>query len=328
MAINPTIASADNGPKSMADILGDDAHLLDGQPSIDTHGAMEHEDVPEDPVQFPTEGEPQRDDQGRFTKAEDDVPGILKDEENKDEDDLPDDDELDDLLKGLPDNEVERARKGVQKVVNRAKAKEQQAERILSWDAALSNPETAADALAQLTEHVHKNILKVEPQTQQSPHVEHTVQTPSDEDAQLANETWAETKARWGKEFIAQAKAEMRQELGTELAPIKGFVNEQVTDRQLSAKVAESMPSLEGEYGSFATTERVRQAIEKYPTMPPVEAFIAVHRKAWSQHLAKPLPQLKREMVSQGALATAEINRQPGDYVSFDQIFAEQGIME
>ena len=315
----------------MADILGDDAHLLDGQPSIDTRSEMEHEDTPENPVQFPTEGEPQRDDQGRFTKAEDDVPGILKDEENKDEDDLPDDDELDDLLKGMPQDEAARARKGVQKVVNRAKAKEQQAERILSWDAALSNPETAADALAQLTEHIQKNILKVEPQTQQTTHIEQPVQPVSNEDAQLASETWAETKQRWKQEFLAEFKQEFQKDLGTELAPIKGFVNEQVTDRQLSAKVNESLPSLQAEYGAdFVTSERVRQAIESYPTLPPVDAFAAVHRKALAKRFAE-LSQSRaprREMVSQGALATAEINRQPGDYVSFDQIFAEQGIME
>jgi hypothetical protein len=316
----------DNGTQSMAQIvaeIGGDPSLLDSPPSEGL-----------DPL--PKEGEkPQRDDTGRFTKADDDVPGILKDAE-KSEEGLPTDEEIEDLIKGLPKDEADRARRGVSKLVNRAKSYEENVkadaeslERFRSWEQALSNPETAGDALAQLTQQVQRLTGKAATTQVQQVQVSEAPDPSKyvDAEGECNWAAWAKDMASYSR---ASAKADVMAELGKEIQELKGFVSQSQAERQAQSKAESAVPQLQGLYGTeLATPERVRSAVAKYPDLPVGDAFAATHVQAIARHFAEQGKKLsrgpKREMLD-GQLTTRETQRTPGAFSTMDSILEEISI--
>jgi len=328
---NPT--TADNGVESMAQIMtemGEDPSVLELPPSEGL-----------DPL--PTEGEPpQRDDKGRFTKTpepKEELPGILKDAERQ-EDDLPTDEEIDDLIKGLPQTEAENARKGVSKLVNRAKAyeaqfkeKEEAFQRYQSWEAALSDPSTAEDALARLTAQVQQIVGK--PQVQAQPNQAKPVNAPPDPNNYVDGEgncNWAQWAADMAAHAKAEATAAIRAEMAKEIEPVKGFVSQAQAERQAIAKAEAAVPSLQAMYGKdLASPERVRQAVQKHPSLPVEDAFAATHVREIAKHFASAGKNLtrapKREMLGSEAIASRERSQPPpGGFHSMDSILEEISI--
>jgi len=324
----PNSTIADNGNESLASILAEMGE------SPDLIG------LPPDSGAVPTEGDnpTQRDSKGRFTKTEteetDELPGILKDAE-KDEEGLPSDDEIEDLVKGLPKDEAERARKGVQKLVNRAKNHEtkvredaEMLERMRSWEQALSNPETAEDALAQLTGMVRR-ITGKQATTPQPQVVVGKAPNPNDfiVDGECDWHAWSEAVAEHATQ---KAEAKLRVQLQGELEPLKGFVSESQAERQARQKAEGAIPVLQGLYGTeLATPERVRQAVAKYPVLPVEDAFAATHVKEIARHFAakgKNQRAPKREMIGDQTLATRESTPKPGAFHTMDSILEELSV--
>ena len=311
----------DNGARSIADILGESGVDL----SVLDSGQI---DTTDEPLEEPAP--PARDEKGRYTrtKADDDpsgLPAILRDDEEEEPEsgDLPTDEEIAETLKDLPEDKRAQSEKGIQKLVNRAKGFEAElqarAERVKaleSWEAALMNPETAEIALERLQEAVRQVTGRTTPTQAQ-----HDVS--GDEDELWGQETAAQTKARWKREF----KEEMLREIGPDIQEFRAWKAEQARMQQIEGKVSTVTQQLKTEYGEFATPERVREAVRQYPDLDPLAAFAATHRKGIARYFAelgsglkKKAP--KREMVS--GETTQEVQRRPGQYVPFEQIFAEE----
>lgn len=242
--------------------------------------------------------------------------------------------ELNKALEGVTDQAMrDNAQKGVQKLVDRLKARETElndiqahAEQVFSYAEGFANPEAFESAYQQLGRELYKYHGKEMPQapmeTRQNPEPDGDGESKyglsfASDDAvleravQMAEERIA---AKYGDpkdiaEIREMRQAEKRREAATEKA--KGHLKE-----------------MQAQFGEDVTVEMIAQAISENPNMPLVRAFYASHGPTlmeWKdKYLAKLAPKGKN-MIDAEAASTrkGETEKNPNSY---DAIFGEMGV--
>lgn len=222
----------------------------------------------------------------------------------------------DDIL-GDPDfaELPEQNQKGIQKLVERAKAKEaeveqklQAAEHVLTWAQRLQDPAQARQALAELQAEVLQ---------------QHG----------LADELQADGESKYGLTYASDdvvferaVDAAVKKALDA-INPELSTVRQMRQEQENIAKASSVVPTIKAQYGEWVTPELVKEAIQKYPMLDPEAAFNATHAKTIAKKFAEygsSRAKAPKSIVPSGVRGTTATEYKPGEYVPFGAVLAEE----
>lgn len=236
-------------------------------------------------------------------ESESETLGILKEEEEaQEEDDKPDlsiDPELEKhpILKAKWEAYKAQKEKGIDKFIQSHKDKIEPLEEFKATYEPLADfyqqfedPETVDEAFAAMCSALEKTYGRA--------FGSHTVQPSAQE---------GESQSKYGLEFASDDKVvdvvlrEIKGLLGQEIAPLKQDYEAKTRDREASARASQAIPALKREYevstDPWITPELVREAIDAYPGIAPDKAFAAHYAKRIAQYAVKHSPTSSKPQV-------------------------------
>jgi hypothetical protein len=244
------------------------------------------------------------------------VPLALLENDEAGEDDGSDDDIL-----GSPEfaELPEQNKKGIVKLVERAKAKEAQvqemltaADGVLQYARDLQDPETAADTLRK----IQAEVYQMHGWSDQQP------SDPGGDGESKYGLTYASDDVVFERAVDAAVKKAL-----DAINPELNTVREMRMSQELSSKASQHVPSIKAQYGEWVTPDMVQDAIKAFPTLDPITAFNAKHAPTIAKKFAEYAKGTNRQpkAINPSGLRTGtQPAKQPGEYWSFGEVVAEE----